>query len=165
MWPGQGAAFCLQHGFRLRTLTCFYGLSDGKGAGKGAQEVGNPRARQAREGRASQPWQRSKGCSRDKAAHCGRGLVLTSNLKPRRGPHSLPRGARCIYLEQSRPKPCIHNGSASLTDAHRTHSTEAVSWGLAVKADGIVSVLQGETKNDAQTKAKTKHTGDRYLRQ
>lgn len=106
-----------------------------------------------------------QGALQRQGDHCGRGLVLTSNRKPRRGPHHLPRGTRCIYLEQPRPKPCIHDGAASLTDAHSSHSTEAVSRGLAVRADGTVSVLQGETKNDAQTKAKTTHTGDRYLRQ
>lgn len=70
------------------------------------------------------------------------------------------QGGRCIYLQQPRPKPCIQDGSASLTGR-----SQCPQHGGSVVGDGTVSVLQGESKNDAQTQSKTKHTGDRYRRQ
>lgn len=73
---------------------------------------------------------------------------------------------RPLHLPRATASQTLHSRRGGITNGRsRSHSTEAVSRGLAVRADGTVSVLQGETKNDAQTKAKTTHTGDKYLRQ
>lgn len=122
-------AFCLQNGFRLRTLKCFYGLSDGSWK-RGPGDEKPPSER----GCALQPWQRSKGLSRDKAPHTARGLVLTSDLKPRWGPHSLPPAAGCIYLEQQHPKPCLHDRPAALTEHSQPPEHGASFMGVCSKS-------------------------------
>lgn len=127
-----------------------------------------------RDEHASQPGQRSRKLSRDKAPHCGRGPVLTSKVETNTGNHTVfSLCTRCTTSKapagsdsnNSVLNPRFMTRQHHLLNIHSIHSTRGSLTGCA-KVDGTVSVLQGERERQKNVPDQNQNqsTSSRYLR-